>query len=517
MERYFNITGCCNPQEHYMVNLDSRLAQIKKMVDRGQYFCINRGRQYGKTTLIMALESYLEKEYIVVSMDFQGLSTPEFSTEGMFVKAFARELWLDRRTQHFMNHDIQTAMKEIRSSSAYTMADLFVCLSEWCMEAEKKIVLMIDEVDQASNNQVFLDFLAQLRFYYLKRNKRPTFQSVILAGVHDIRNLRQKIRPDAEHKHNSPWNIASNFDIDMSFSVSDIAGMLTEYEQDHHTGMDIQKLSQLIYAYTSGYPVLVSSICKYMDEKFGWETKRVSDAVKLILKENNALFESLINKIEDNQELYDYLYQILILGRKISYNPDDSVIRLAMMYGFLKEENGSVVIANRIFETRLYNAILTTKKMQETSIYKAGEWDKNQFIQNSQLNMEKILEKFILHFNDIYGSQPDKFKEEDGRKLFLLYLRPIINGTGNYYIEAQTRDQKRTDVIVDYLGKQYIIELKIWRGEEYNTEGEKQIAEYLNYYHLEKGYLLSFNFNKNKKSGMKTIQMNGKTVIEAVV
>ena len=517
MERYFNITGCCNPQEHYMVNLDSRLAQIKKMVDRGQYFCINRGRQYGKTTLIMALESYLEKEYIVVSMDFQGLSTPEFSTEGMFVKAFARELWLDRRTQHFMNHDIQTAMKEIRSSSAYTMADLFVCLSEWCMEAEKKIVLMIDEVDQASNNQVFLDFLAQLRFYYLKRNKRPTFQSVILAGVHDIRNLRQKIRPDAEHKHNSPWNIASNFDIDMSFSVSDIAGMLTEYENDHHTGMDIQKLSQLIYDYTSGYPVLVSSICKYMDEKFGWKTEYVSDAVKLILKENNALFESLINKIEDNQELYDYLYQILILGRKISYNPDDFVIRLAMMYGFLKEENGSVVIANRIFETRLYNAILTTKKMQETSIYKAGEWDKNQFIQNSQLNMEKILEKFILHFNDIYGSQPDKFKEEDGRKLFLLYLRPIINGTGNYYIEAQTRDQKRTDVIVDYLGKQYIIELKIWRGEEYNTEGEKQIAEYLNYYHLEKGYLLSFNFNKNKKSGMKTIQVNGKTVIEAVV
>ena len=108
-------------------------------------------------------------------------------------------------------------------------------------------------------------------------------------------------------------------------------------------------------------------------------------------------------------------------------------------------------------------------------------------------------------------------KEEDGRKLFLLYLRPIINGTGNYYIEAQTRDQKRTDVIVDYLGKQYIVELKIWRGEEYNTEGEKQIAEYLDYYHLDKGYLLSFNFNKNKQPGMKTIQVNGKTVVEAVV
>ena len=57
----------------------------------------------------------------------------------------------------------------------------------------------------------------------------------------------------------------------------------------------------------------------------------------------------------------------------------------------------------------------------------------------------------------------------------LLYLKPIINGTGNYYIEAQTRDQSRTDVIVDYLGKQYVIELKIWRGNEYNKRGEKQL------------------------------------------
>lgn len=383
--------------------------------------------------------------------------------------------------------------------------------------SREKIVLMIDEVDQASNNQVFLDFLAQLRFYYLKRNKRPTFQSVILAGVHDIRNLRQKIRPDAEHKHNSPWNIASNFDIDMSFSVSDIAGMLTEYEQDHHTGMDIAKLSQLIYDYTSGYPVLVSSICKYMDEnQKNWTLENLAFSVKAIIVSRIPLFESLINKLEDDQQLCNLLYRLLFQGEKFLFSAYDSAIQSAVMYGFVKNQNGSLEIANRIFETVIYDWFISSASTN-SPIFSEGVNDKKQFIQDGQLNMEKILEKFILHFNDIYGSQPNKFKEEDGRKLFLLYLRPIINGTGNYYIEAQTRDQKRTDVIVDYLGKQYIIELKIWRGEEYNTEGEKQIAEYLNYYHLEKGYLLSFNFNKNKKSGMKTIQMNGKTVIEAVV
>ena len=73
------------------------------------------------------------------------------------------------------------------------------------------------------------------------------------------------------------------------------------------------------------------------------------------------------------------------------------------------------------------------------------------------------------------------------------------------------------DVIVDYLGKQYVIELKIWRGNEYNKRGEKQLAEYLEYYHLEKGYLLSFNFNKNKKIGLKEVEVDNKKIIEVVV
>ena len=70
---------------------------------------------------------------------------------------------------------------------------------------------------------------------------------------------------------------------------------------------------------------------------------------------------------------------------------------------------------------------------------------------------------------------------------------------------------------LELVGCHYIVQLKIRRGEEYNIEGEKQISEYLDYYHLDKGYLLSFNFNKNKQPGMKIIQVNGKTVVEAVV
>ncbi len=121
------------------------------------------------------------------------------------------------------------------------------------------------------------------------------------------------------------------------------------------------------------------------------------------------------------------------------------------------------------------------------------------------------------YFNEIYGDNDDKFLEKYGRKFFLLYLKPIINGVGNYYIEAQTRDARRTDVIVDYLGDQFIIELKIWHGSEYNERGEKQLSDYLDYYHKDKGYLLSFNFNKIKEIGVKELKIGEKTIVEAVV
>lgn len=61
-------------------------------------------------------------------------------------------------------------------------------------------------------------------------------------------------------------------------------------------------------------------------------------------------------------------------------------------------------------------------------------------------------------------------------RIFEMYLKPIINGTGNYDIEAQTRDARRTDVIVDYLGEQFVLEMKIWHDNEYNERGERQLA-----------------------------------------
>ena len=514
-----------------MVDLSERVAEIKKMVDAGQYFTINCARQYGKTTTIDALCQALIPEDVVISLDFQDIEDGGFRDGGELSKTFSR-LLLD--ANEFDGLTIPESIIEKfrnldeRPSDDVKMDHLFRIFRYWFKEEERPIVLIIDEVDSATNNQVFLDFLAQLRSLYLKREKNRnirTFQSVILAGVTDVRHLKSRIRDEDQHKVNSPWNIAADFDVDMSLSEPGIKGMLDEYEADHHTGMDTASIAKEIRDYTNGYPFLVSRICQLIDEQVSrsmelpeaWTKKGFDEAIKLLLSENNTLFQSITAKLENYPNLKASIRCILMEGIRLPYSPDQEEIVQLQMYGLIRNDHNTVRIANRIFETRLYNLFLSEEELKSNVFFRAGDLAKNQFAEDGKLNMRLILKRFTETYTEIFGPLEEKFKEKDGREQFLLYLKPIINGTGNYYIEAQTRDQTRTDVIVDYLGQQFIIELKIWYGKKRHEEGEKQIREYLDYFGLTTGYMLSFNFNKRKETGVKLVHLEDKLLYEATV
>ena len=269
--------------------------------------------------------------------------------------------------------------------------DVFRIFDRWCKENEKQIVLIIDEVDTATNYQVFLDFLGKLRSNYLKREKNAkykTFRSVILAGVTDVKHMKSKMRPDDAHKVNSPWNIAADFDIDMSLSEEGIKGMLDEYEADHHTGMDTAAIGKSIRGDTNGYPYLVSRLCQLIDGPVSrsisisevqphpdkeanevttcdrnlsaaWTHRGIDEAVKRILSENNTLFQSLTKNLENYSELKAAIRSLLMEGTRLAWNPDQEDIQQLQMYGLVKKENNTVRIANRIFEPRLYSLCLS--------------------------------------------------------------------------------------------------------------------------------------------------------------
>lgn len=170
----FNTAAVCIPSKHYMVDLTDRVREIKKMVDAGEYLTINRARQYGKTTTLHALQLYLKSDYDVVSISFEGIGNAGFRDEQSFVKAFCRKIKRERRAGLMLPENIDKLFDNFleRSEEKAELDELFDALLEWCEGSKRSIVLIIDEVDAATNNQVFLDFLAGLRDSYINRDTK---------------------------------------------------------------------------------------------------------------------------------------------------------------------------------------------------------------------------------------------------------------------------------------------------------------------------------------------------------
>lgn len=483
----------------------------------------------------MALERFLSNKYDVVTLDFQDITDAIFKSENDFTKGLAQVLC---DTKDAIDIPLSDGMYQLflglaNEEKELVLNDLFRLFDKWCRENSRPIVLIIDEVDSATNNQVFLDFLGKLRSNYIKRKKSSkyrTFQSVILAGVTDVKHLKSIIREEADSKKNSPWNIAADFTIDMSLSAKGIKGMLDEYEADHHTGMNTEAIANLIRDYTNGYPFLVSRICQLIDERLvpekyeslseAWSEDGVEEAVKIILTEKNTLFDSLMSKIRDYDRLRSQLEYMLFRGETIEYLPDNKEQEQLMMYGFIINDHNTVAIANRIFKMRLTKYFIGESRFSQEMRREALK-DKPEFIKDGKLDVPLIMKRFIASqkiIRDIFDEEAEKkFIEEEGREKFLTYLSPIINGVGTFSIEEQTPDSKRMDVVVHYNGRRYIIEMKIWHGERYNEKGEEQISEYLNRFDLTVGYMLSFSFNKNKEPGVKEVKIGNKLLYEGIV
>jgi len=518
----FNVTGTCIPAENYMVDISGKLEKIMKLIDDGCYFTINRARQYSKTTTLSRIHNTLPAEYICARISFEGLSDETFSSQESFCPTFIelvyKMLQFSSAEEEYREKWLDENITDFKKLSRH--------ITNMCKG--KKVVLIIDEADRTGHNHIFLGFLGMLREKFLLRREGMdyTFHSVILAGVYDIKNIKLKLMNEGQYipaatennTYNSPWNIAVDFDIDMSFSPSEISTMLKEYEAEHNTDMDIPMIAEEIYNYTSGYPFLVSRICQHVDGKVGknWTAAGVLEAVKIILSEANTLFDDVFKNLENNKELHDFIYSLLIVGETGNFVIDDPIINIGLMYGFLKKVDDRVIIANKIFETRISNYFISKdsrkRKQSDTTLQR-------DLVKDGRFDMELCLRKFADHYAEIFNKNDKKFLERHGRLIFLSYLRPLINGQGFYHIESQFTDLRRMDIVVDFGRDQFIIELKLWKGDEAEQKSYIQLLGYMESKKAESGYLLTFDFRKekNKQPKAEWVDINGKNIFEVVV
>jgi hypothetical protein len=129
------------------------------------------------------------------------------------------------------------------------------------------------------------------------------------------------------------------------------------------------------------------------------------------------------------------------------------------------------------------------------------------------------LRKFAEFYKTAFTSKDGAFLEEHGKLVFLSYLFPFLNGRGFYHIESQLTDHRRMDIVVDYGREQFIIELKLWRGEKAQGSAYEQLVGYMNSKGFNNGYLIIFDFRNDDNKSPKTewVQIGEKQIFEVIV
>lgn len=308
--------------------------------------------------------------YTVFSLSFEGIGdSPFVSLETLLYTSLnLMQTCVDFNEVENLSDEAAEALKPFGADEG-TVATPRYIKTVARIAGANKTVLLIDEVDQAGNHKEFVQFLGTLRSMYLKRDTRPTFQSVILAGVYDIKNLKLKIRPEEQHQYNSPWNIAMIFDTDMSLHPGGIADMLAEYKSDRQLAFDEKAVAHMVYDYTNGYPYLVSRLCQIIDEqRLTWDKEGVLKAVSQILTEPSLLFQDMSKKLADFPTLKNLLKTMLYTGERKAYTPGETGLELGMMFNFLRNDNGSVTVYCRLMETRLYNTFIAEDENELSKI-----------------------------------------------------------------------------------------------------------------------------------------------------
>lgn len=509
-----------------MADISSQFEMTFAMIERGDYFIINRPRQYGKTTMLYTIARTLRtrEDYVIFNISFEGIGDSFFADEQSLGRGFLRLL---SGQAALYSPELVPILKQ-KSTEIANFEDFSWAITELVLQTDKKVVVLIDEVDRSSNYQLFISFLGLLRNKFLQQEDMKTFHSVILAGLHDIKTLKLRMRPEEEKSFNSPWNIAVPYKINMNLSPSAIKPMLEDYMQEQNVAMDAQLIAERLFYLTSGYPYLVSHLCRIIAEEIiptktvkEWTEADVNKAFQLIIRERgNANFDTVVKNLNEYPKLYELVYAMVIEGQGFPYDNNDKTINLGIMHGILSlSETETLIIHNRIYRELIANMMISEWRTGNLGKRSIDVFDvvSPYHLPNKGLDMQKVLENFQAFMRKEYSSKDRDFVEREGRILFLAFMRPILNGAGYDFKEPQVSEEKRLDLVITYYQHLYVAELKIWYGEQAHQKGLIQLADYLDSLGLDTGFLLIFDHNKKKTWKKDWVIVNGKRIFWAKV
>jgi hypothetical protein len=495
MERFFNVTGFCNPERHYIIDpLRGFNDQIVKLIKDQYYFTMHAPRQSGKTTMLHSLMHKINAEgeniCLVFSLESAGYrSITEADANTKIVKAIITSAGL------FLEEQFRPKLS--KELSYYSMKDL---LSEWCIQLPKHLILLVDEIDSLYDD-VLVSVLRQFRDgFQLRPTNFPS--SVVLVGLRDVCDYKEKVRDGMNSMGSgSPFNIkAESFRLN-NFTREQIQRLLQQYTDEGGQAFS-EKVVDLFVSYTGGQPWLVNALaCEIVYKILNYDvSKEVTPEIVAQAKENlivrrDTHLDSLIDKLQNPR--VRPIIDGLLSGIDVSYDSYNDDLGYIEDLGLVVNDiDKGIIITNQI-----YNEIIPRVLNKNFQDLMAPKVERQWYIKpDGKLDLDLLLKDFQKFYRRNSESWLGNFSfQESGKQLLLMaFLQRIVNGGGKIDREMAV-GRGRCDLYIEFEGDCFVLELKIKYSEEYAEEGRDQISGYLDKVGLPHGYLVLF---ENKPSSI---------------
>ncbi|KJJ85774.1 ATPase domain protein, prokaryote domain protein [Candidatus Omnitrophus magneticus] len=486
-KRYFNTTGFCMPERHYMIDPLRNQKIIFDLIEKTQYFTIHAPRQTGKTTLLHELAHRLNKEGNYISVVFSVESAGYRSiTEEIANKKIINSLYSS--SGQYLNKKNCPIPPE-KYTKDLTLENYLI---DWAISQTKPIVLLLDEIDSLYDD-VLVSVLRQLRNGFQIRPKRfPS--TVALVGLRDVREYKTKVRPsEVSLGSGSPFNIKAESILLGTFTKEEITELYSQHTKD--TGqIFLKEVVDRIYELTGGQPWLVNAIAreivvKILNEDF---TKKITldhveSAKENIIQRRDTHLDSLLDKLKESR--VKNIVSAIINGDSLVYDNFNDDLRYVIDLGIIKDINNDIVFANEIYG-EIIPRVLNFQLQKNIREQGTTSW----YIKsNGKLDMDKLLKAFQEFYSENSEVWLERFdyKEAGPHLLLMAFLQRVINGGGRINREMAV-GTGRTDLLIEFNGDKFVLELKLKRMPSARQKGLDQISRYLDTLGMTKGYLILF-------------------------
>ena len=475
--RFFNTTGPCNPDDHYMLPPEDRLvgAQLHRYIRDKLYWVLHAPRQTGKTTFLLSwmreINAGGDAVACYVSVErCQGMEEVELAMPAICssIRDIARQFELP--------------VPEVDSVDASSM--LYNILLNWSvLAAPKPLIVLFDEVD-VLHGKAMVSFLRQLRSGFAARGVGKFPVSIALVGMRDLRDYITASKGGIAPNPGSPFNIKEDSAVLSNFHREDIAKLFAQ-----RTAGSGQKITpealDYVYEQSNGQPWIVNSLFKRATMRvLDWESTEtvtlahMEEAREQMIQARETHLDALGERLRDPR--IRRVVEPVITGE---LNPDlgrtNPDVVLAIDLGLVRwsSETG-LTVSNPVYAEILtrhlnsgYHDILPPPS--------SWQWQD----ENGGLDMDKLLkefQKFWRRHSDNWERKAD-YTEAFPHLLLMAFLQRVLNGGGRIEREYAA-GRGRTDLAVEYAGRWYIIEIKLVRdydsAQTVREEGLEQIRNY---------------------------------------